>query len=139
MKIWRHHRICRQWVVVLAVAVVFSGAAPVQCAESPAKVIRVGWYQVDGLNDVDESGNPSGFDYDYLKAIGQYTGWQYEFVKASWKDCLAMLENGQIDLLGGVARTEEREQTLAFSQVSQGVGGSRISSGLNLRGNTSWG
>ena len=71
------------------------------------KVIRVGYPLITGLSMKDKDGNYYGYDYDYLMQIAQYTGWEYEFVEVEGNaneriiKLMKMLENGEIDLLGG--------------------------------------
>lgn len=88
--------------------------------------VRVGWYLVDGLHNVTNEKEYSGYDFDYLQAIAQYTNWEYEYVVASFSECIEMLKCGKIDLIGGVAMNEERLQYMEFSQFSEGVGGLRF-------------
>ena len=88
--------------------------------------IRVGWYAVDGLQDMDAAGRASGYDYEYLKAIAQYTDWRYTFVTGTWNECLERLKAGEIDLLGGVSWSEERAAQVLFGDVPAGTGGSRL-------------
>lgn len=118
-------RVLCVFMVFLAVAGVFPTAASAASEEEPT-VLRVGWFLVDGLHDMDASGRPSGYDYEYLKAISQYTGWEYKFVMGTWEECLHMLINGEIDLLGCMEKTEDRLAYLDFPDIQSGYGGSRL-------------
>ena len=113
-------RVFRLLLPVL-LALLLSGG--VLASGSQTRTVRVGWYQVDGLQEIGD-GKVSGYDYEYLRAIVQYTGWQYEFVPGSWSECLARLADGKIDLLGGVPQSDETDGALR-SASSAGVGGSR--------------
>lgn len=44
------------------------------------KTVKVGFPLQAGLSMRDENGNLSGYTYDYIMEISQYTGWDYEFV-----------------------------------------------------------
>src|SRR5574344_1421108 len=80
-------------------------------AQAAGKTVRVGWYLVPGLHNYDPLHKKySGYDYDYLKAVAQYTDWQYEFVVEPFADCIADLKTGQLDLIGGVAKNAAREK-----------------------------
>ncbi|MEG1624442.1 MAG: hypothetical protein RR300_06235, partial [Raoultibacter sp.] len=45
-----------------------------------SRVIRVGYPLQKGLTELSEDGEYSGYTYEYLEQIAQYTGWAYEFV-----------------------------------------------------------
>lgn len=51
-------------------------------AKEDRPVVRVGYPIQQGLTEIDENGNYTGYIYDYLQEIAQYTGWDYEFVRA---------------------------------------------------------
>lgn len=111
-------------VFVLCIVLIF-GLVPVKAAAAP--VLRVGWYLVDGLHDFDsETGEYSGYDYEYLKAIAQFTGWEYEFVIEPFAECMADLNAGKLDLVGGVGKTPERERWFAYTQSSAGKAAPRL-------------
>jgi two-component system sensor histidine kinase EvgS len=109
---------------LLAAAVCFSSQQPAIAAGG--KTVRVGWYLVDGLHNIDKDGQASGYDYEYLKAIAQYTGWKYEFVPGTWDECLSRLEKGEIDILGCVDYSKERVGKIDYSEDYAGMGGSRL-------------
>jgi len=89
-------------------------------AETPEKkVVRVGWYE-DSYNITGENGERSGYGYEYQQSVAAYTGWTYEYVKAGWSDLLVMLQNGEIDLMSGVSYTDERAQSMLFSDLPMG-------------------
>ncbi len=111
------------------------------CSALPAaaeRCVRVGYFPFYGLNDYDARGNMRGYGYDYLQQLARYAGWRYEFVTSAqevdengvptgrlraltYTDCLNMLEKGEIDLLGTVRKTPEREQRFAFPVRDSGM------------------
>jgi signal transduction histidine kinase len=90
--------------------------------------IRVGWFLVPGLQEISADGQPSGYNYEYLQAISQYTDWKYEFVEDTWEGCLSSLEEGKIDLLGCVSYSADRAEKIDFSEISAGNGGISLAS-----------
>ena len=89
-------------------------------AEEPeAKVVRVGWYE-DAYNITGKDGQRSGYGYEYEQSVAAYTGWTYEYVEAGWADLLEMMENGEIDLMGGISYTDERAEKMLFSELPMG-------------------
>ena len=94
---------------------------------APKTTLRVGWYPVDGLNDYDEAtGSYHGYNYDYLKAIAQYTGWEYAFVVEPFDQCMADLTKGDLDLVCGLDKTPEREAQFAFTVDNTGSAAPRL-------------
>lgn len=95
--------------------------ADVSPSKASPRVVRVGWFESEGVHTVDENGNPAGFDYEYLQALAQYTGWEYELVPGTWTESLEALKNGDIDLLNIVNKTAEREEYLDFCSSATGT------------------
>lgn len=83
--------------------------------------VRVGVFNMPGYIEMDEDGNCSGYGFEYLKDIQEYTGWTYEFVEGTWDECKNMLMNGEIDILGSCQYTEERAKYFAYPSLSGGV------------------
>lgn len=81
------------------------------------RTVRVGFPPIPGYNEISMDGTFSGYDYDYLKKISQENNWKYQFVVASWNDCVDMLKKGEIDILGGMERTPGREKQFNFAQL----------------------
>lgn len=45
--------------------------------------------------------------YEFQQTVASYTGWKYDYVTCDWTDCYERLENGEIDMLGGISYTPE--------------------------------
>lgn len=89
----------------------------VSAAESTErKVIRVGAPE-SIYDDVNAHGERTGYGYEYLQKIANYTGWEYEYVPCTWNDCFEKLQNGEIDILEAISYTDERAETMAFSSM----------------------
>ena len=68
----------------------------------------------------------SGYTYEYLQEIVQYTGWEYEFVigSNSDEDLLALMDQvaeGSIDLMGGMMYSESMKERYDYSAYSYGM------------------
>lgn len=91
-----------------------------------AKVIRVGFPIQGGLTQKDEYGNYSGYTYEYLQEIAQYTGWEYKFIESSGDinesliKMLDMLSKGEIDILGAMVKNEDTEKLFDFAEYGYG-------------------
>ena len=83
------------------------------------QTIRVGSFE-DTFNYVDEYGVRRGFGYELMQALAGYTGWKFEYVKCDWSNCFDKLENGEIDIMGDISYTDEREQKMLYSAEPMG-------------------
>lgn len=90
-------------------------------ADAETDSVKVGYFLMDGYQNLDESGNYSGYGYEYLQELRKYTGWNYEYIHASFSDCLTMLENGEIDLMGSVRMTPERQEIFDYAALHSGI------------------
>ena len=108
--------------VMLSLLLLLSVVLPVKAAAetAPAKVVRVGSFE-DTFNYVNEKGARKGYGYELLQTLSGYTGWQFEYVTCDWSDCFEKLENGEIDIMGGISYTEDRAEEMLFSDEPMGV------------------
>lgn len=83
------------------------------------QIIRVGSFE-DTFDYVDEYGVRRGFGYELMQALAGYTGWKFEYVKCDWSNCFDKLENGEIDIMGDISYTDEREQKMLYSAEPMG-------------------
>lgn len=90
-------------------------------AEGEKKIIRVADCNFDGYFTGSEEEGYSGYGYEYLQEIAKYTGWEYQFIEASWEESLKMLEAGELDLLGMAQYTEERNQIFDYCDYPIGT------------------
>lgn len=106
---------------LLSLLLLLSVVLPVKAAAetAPAKVVRVGSFE-DTFNYVNEKGARKGYGYELLQTLSGYTGWQFEYVTCDWSDCFEKLENGEIDIMGGISYTEDRTEEMLFSDEPMG-------------------
>lgn len=88
-------------------------------ADETQKTIRVGSFE-DTFNYVDEHGVRRGYGYELMQALAGYTGWKFEYVKCDWSNCFDKLENGEIDIMGDIAYTDDRAKEMLFSEETMG-------------------
>ena len=93
--------------------------ASTSAKENSDNVVRVGSFE-ETYNTVNEKGERRGYGYEYLQDIAGYAGWSYEYVTSNWEDCFTQLENGEIDILGGISYTDERAKNMLFSDMPMG-------------------
>ena len=111
----------RSICAVLCLLLLLSVALPVKAAAetAPVKVVRVGSFE-DTFNYCNEKGARKGYGYELLQTLSGYTGWQFEYVTCDWSDCFEKLENGEIDIMGGISYTEDRAEEMLFSDEPMG-------------------
>ena len=111
----------RSICAMLCLLLLLSVALPVKAAAetAPAKVVRVGSFE-DTFNYCNEKGARKGYGYELLETLSGYTGWQFEYVTCDWSDCFEKLENGEIDIMGGISYTEDRAEEMLFSDEPMG-------------------
>ena len=100
------------WITVfLALAVSGACAFPARAADR----IRVGCVDIGNFIQIGPDGRAYGYGAEYLDKIAGYAGWEYEYVQASWDQCLKMLKTGEIELLLPAEYSEERAKDYLFS------------------------
>ena len=121
------------WLSILALIILLLVPASVHASEIKSngktaqamgeddKTVRVGYFPSSNFQEGSSGEHKQGAGYEYLQKISYITGWKYEYVYGSFKECLDMLANGEIDLLGNVSYTQERAEAIAFSDYAEGV------------------
>lgn len=85
-----------------------------------SKTVRVGYFNTLNFQEGSADEHKYGAGYEYLQKLSNLTGWNYEYVYAPFKECMEMLENGDIDLLGNVNYTIDRSTRMLFSSYPEG-------------------
>lgn len=119
----------RLWIAALAALLCIAQlAAPsASGARAPGETLRVAFPIQEGLSEVDEEGRLSGYTYEYLQEIAQYTGWDYEFVRLEGgidevlTEMLDMLERGELDLMGGMSYSDALAEVYEYPGYSYGT------------------
>ena len=78
-------------------------------------IIRIGTFENKPIVFKGTSESPQGLSIDILNQIAVKEGWQIEHVHGNWKEVLEKLESNQIDLLVGIAYTEQRAELFHYT------------------------
>lgn len=111
--------------VMLAVFTIFQMYA--FGASDEMTTVRVGFPIQKGITEIDANGNYTGYTYDYLMEIAQYTDWKYEYVLVEGDvdyqitALLDMLAAGEIDLLGCMAYSDSLAELFDYSSSNYGM------------------
>ena len=92
-----------------------------QALEEENKTVRVGYFPYANFQEGGYGEHKQGAGYEYLQKISYITGWKYDYVYGSFKECLDMLADGEIDILGSVSYTPERAESIDFSTYAEGT------------------
>lgn len=124
----RHGFLKKGMILLLTIALAVSLAvAPVHAAKDEHRVVKVAYPIQPGISMVDENGNYSGYNYEFLEEIAQYTGWEYEFVQVpgdineSITTLMDMLARGEIDLMGSMLFDEQLAERYDYNSVNYGI------------------
>lgn len=92
------------------------------------QVVKVGFIPDGNFYHLDSYGNMSGYNYDYLQKVAQYTNWDYEFVLIeeenldfAYEVARNMLQAGELDLLGSHSRNSALEEIFEYGECYYGV------------------
>ena len=113
-------------LICLLLAALLGFAAPVYAAgsdDTPHRTLRVGFYAYTGYQIMDDAGNRSGYSYDMLQKFAQCENIDFEYLAydGNTETAMNMLENGEVDLVPVLRKTEEREARFAFSAEPMGT------------------
>ena len=101
------------FIILLAVGCMSPGAG-----QAESGTLRVGTYDNVPLSFLGPDQKVQGFLIDILDHIAEKEGWKIRYEHAPWTACLKKLENGEIDLLGGIAYTQERDKKFDYTYES---------------------
>ena len=117
----KHNTIPRRAAaLLLSLLLVLALCPPVTAADDGEKVVRVGYVNAVNYEEGGEGEYKRGSGYEYLQKISYLTGWKYEYVYGSFKDCYRMLADGEIDLFGNLSYTRERAEEISYATYPQG-------------------
>ena len=113
----------RSVCIILSLIFLFLSFSPlrVSAGDDRVQTVRVGYYE----NEVFEEGaSPdavkTGYAYEYYRKLSEYTGWNYEYVYGSFTDLYDMLLAGDIDLLAGLAKRDDRIGIIGYPELPMG-------------------
>lgn len=85
------------------------------------RIVRVGFFPMDGYHELRADGSFTGMDVEYLEALCDYLNWNVEYVECeSWGNALDMLLNKEIDLVGSAQFSQERAEIYQYASLASG-------------------
>lgn len=102
----------------------------ISCAaqQNEERVVRVAFPEQAGMSVIGHSGKLTGYNYDYLEKISEFTGWKMEYIAYPSEDgneavgnAINDLMDGKVDLLGPLLKTDQTEKMFEYPQTSYGT------------------
>lgn len=108
-----------------ALAVALCGATALVAATPPVHELRVGVeLYAEPLSFARPDGTLDGFTVDLVHAVAKEMNVPVKTVAAPWKDLFEKFKAGEIDVLGSIAYTKERDEIMDFAATHMKMGGS---------------
>ena len=107
------------WLMAAALCFCAVSGLDAMAAYTEPRIVRIPC-GINGLLGLDENGNPTGYCVDYLNELAEINNWSYEYVNCTWTDAVAMLEQGELDILFPTDYMPERAATMDFSKQAGG-------------------
>ena len=107
--------------ILIAACLLICMFDPAIARADDTKPVRVGYYENEVFQEgAKEGAVKTGYAYEYYRKLAEYTGWKYEYVYGSFTDLYQMLLDGEIDLLAGLARKEDRVSLIGYPDSAMG-------------------
>lgn len=98
------------------------------CAAAEGRVVRMAFLEQEGMSFIGHTGKITGYNFDYLEKISEYTGWQIEYVTyptADYNEAVGQaiedLRAGRVDLFGPMLKTSQSQDAFEFPENSYGT------------------
>ncbi len=117
-------RVIRAGLVICCILLFIPVLSLYRIKADDTQTVTVAVINYDNYIQMDNDGGVSGYAFEYLQDIKQYTDWNYDYVEMSFAEAAKAVEEGKVDILVGCQYTEERAAKCDFSEESMGDGGS---------------
>ncbi|MEG1458769.1 MAG: response regulator [Acetivibrio sp.] len=107
--------------ITFLIVIIIMSSFPKQVKAAENKTIKVGYVGYEGFINKNENQEFEGYAVDYLNEIAKYTGWNYEYVYASWSDCQRLLKEEKLDMICSAQYQKERGEIYDYSRYRLGV------------------
>lgn len=115
------HRAVIGFLLLCFFCTLFGGVAASGARRNTKTTVRIGYFENEIFQEGANEGEVrKGYAYDYYRKLSEYTGWNYEYVYGSFADLYQMLLDGDVDMLAGLAKTEEREGIIGYPELAMG-------------------
>ncbi|MBI3546376.1 MAG: EAL domain-containing protein [Gammaproteobacteria bacterium] len=81
-------------------------------------VVRVGVFENPPIVSIRDPAHPQGIAIDVLDYVAEHESWRVQYIPAAWGELLRLMDAGQLDVLVGIAYSEERARKYKFNRES---------------------
>lgn len=122
--------IARAFLIHFLILIMIFAMTPSVYASSNTerRVVRVAFPEQEGMSQIGQTGIMTGYNYDYLEKISEFTGWGMEYIAYPAEDGNEAVSNaiddlmaGKVDLLGPMLKNEQTEQMFEYPENSYGT------------------
>ena len=125
----RHKLHCKKLLSLLLALVLTSALLPHANAENTERrTVRVAFPEQAGMSSIGREGKVTGYNYDYLEKLSEYTGWNMAYIAYPSEDgteavsrALQDLQDGKVDLIGPLLKNAATEELYEFPENSYGM------------------
>lgn len=122
-----HKRLFMTCILMLIMVVIMTPSVYAS-SDTERRVVKVAFPEQAGMSEIGQTGITTGYNYDYLEKISEFTGWKMEYIDYSAEDRNEAVTNaindlmaGKVDLLGPMLKNEQTEQMFEYPENSYGT------------------
>ena len=110
--------LCIIFVIITLLSINITILATETTVANEKTVIKVGYLENYAIFNSPSIRGAEGFGYEYLSKIEKYTNYKFEYVPVGWNEGFEMLNDGEVDLIGPVSMTKDRQDHFSFIETS---------------------
>lgn len=90
-------------------------------SENNTQIIKYGYFDLGSYYKTDQNGNIDSYDSSFLTMIEEYIPYKFIYINCgTWNNAIKMLKNHEIDLVGTMQWTKERENDFEICDSNYG-------------------
>ncbi|SHJ86368.1 ATP-binding protein [Hespellia stercorisuis] len=110
-----------RFLFLIVLSLLLGTACVKNVSAADKQIIRVAYFDLSDYFQVQQDGTVKSYDTEYLEKIEEHTDLDFEFVYCgTWDQALAKLADHEVDLVGTMQWTKEREDTFEFCMENYG-------------------
>ncbi|MBU5681126.1 ATP-binding protein [Blautia sp. MSJ-9] len=108
--------------LLLMAGIIFAFSLYTNVSAAGSQKVRVGYYERAGFQEgMSDDERKSGYAYEYMQRLSDYTGWEYEYVYGDLQELKEKFENNEIDMLAGFSENDEIPSNMEFADEPFGT------------------
>lgn len=119
-----HHGFMMSFLFIIISLRLFAEGEPIPLA----KKVRVAFPYQPGFSETGTMGNYSGYTFDYLSKVAEYTGWDIEYItydqlptNEAIMAAMDAVESGDADIIGGIVENDSLKKEYDYCANSYGL------------------